>query len=82
MLVPQFKLNYLEQSQRSIKRTLLVEAVKKMEVSEVVTTSNVQSAAVALNNPLNEISDTPDDLIQLHDIRKHRQANCRSGWRN
>ena len=29
MLVPQFKLNYLEQSQRSIKRALLVEAVKK-----------------------------------------------------
>ena len=29
MIVPQFKLNYLEQSQRSIKRALLVEAVKK-----------------------------------------------------
>ena len=29
MLVPQFRLNYLEQSQRSIKRALLVEAVKK-----------------------------------------------------
>lgn len=61
MLVPQFKLNYLEQSQRSIKRALLVEAVKKMEVSEVVTTT-VQAAAVALNSPLKEINDTPEDL--------------------
>ena len=52
MLVPQFKLNYPEQDQRSIKRALFVEAVKKMEVSEVVTTTTVQSAAVALNNPL------------------------------
>ena len=33
-----------------------------MEVSEVVTTTTVQSAAVALNNPLNEVNDTPDDL--------------------
>ena len=61
MLVPQFKLNYLEQCQRSIKRALLVEAVKKMEVSEVVTTT-VQAAAIALNSPLKEINDTPDDL--------------------
>ena len=32
-----------------------------MEVSEVVTTT-VQAAAVAMNSPLKEINDTPDDL--------------------
>ena len=47
-----------------------------MEVSEVVSTTTVQSAAVALNNPLNEVNDTFDDLYSYMILENTDKQNA------